>query len=36
MNLEVFIIEYSPKLQFLFLEFEIPYDKLKIDNLKKN
>ena len=33
MNLEAFIIEYSPKLQILFLEFEIWYDWLKLDIL---
>ena len=33
MNLEAFIVEYSPKLQNLFLEFEIWCDWLKLDIL---
>ena len=36
MNLEAFTIEYSPKLQILFFEFEIWYDCLKLDILFKN
>jgi len=33
MNLEAFIVEYSPKLQILFLKFEFWYDWLKLDIL---
>jgi len=33
MNLKVFTLEYSPKLQTLFLKFEIWYNGLKIDIL---
>ena len=33
MNLEAFTIEYSPKLQILFFEFDIWYDWLKLDIL---
>ena len=33
MNLEAFTVEYSPKLQILFLKFEIWYDWLKLDIL---
>ena len=36
MNLEASIVEYPPKLQILFFEFEIWYDWLKLDILLKN
>ena len=33
MNVEAFTVEYSPKLQILFFEFEIWYDWLELDIL---
>ena len=33
MNLEAFTVEYSPKLQILFLDFEISHDWLNLDIL---
>jgi len=36
MNLEAFIVEYSPKLQIVFFRFEIWYDWLKLEILFEN
>ena len=36
MNLEAFIVEYSPKLQTLFLEYESWYDWLELEILHSN